>query len=378
MKIAFYAPMNAPEGGEASGDRSLARLFLRALRELGHEIDIAARSTTYAATPEDQRPMLNHAREEAADLVRRYNEPAAKLPDLWFTYHVYYRAPDLIGPLVSHGFQIPYMIAEASDAPKQFYGRWSQGYKDAHKAIAQASRVFALSAHDRTCLAKFVRPERLADLPPFIDAEPYRRWRTDKRTARKALAERGIDISAPVLLTVGMMRHRKKLASYQMLADALLPLAERPWTLLVAGDGPARPDVEAAFAKFPPGRVHFLGSVAPQDLPAIYAASDLYLWPGVDEAFGLAFLEAQAAGVPAVAQSTRGIPSVVEDGVGGVLTPVGDTAAYAIAIADLLDDPGQRAKLSRSAAERIEARHTLEHAKAILADHLAQVVRPRA
>jgi glycosyltransferase involved in cell wall biosynthesis len=311
----------------------------------------------------------------AGDGLSKRPNKAGVTPDLWFTYHVYYRAPDVIGPRVSRAFDIPYFVAEASDAPKHTKSEWAAAYHLAHDAIAQADRVFSLTAHDRACLAKFVDPARLVDMPPFIEVDRFRAWRGRQAAARARLRTLGIAIEGPVLITVGIMRHRKKLASYEMLADALSMLPDRPWTLLIVGDGPARANVETAFARFTSGRVCFAGLRAPDEMPVLFAASDLYVWPGVEEAFGLAFLEAQATGLPAIAQHTRGIPSVVEDSVAGVLTPVGDTGAYARAVESLLLDADRRSRMAAAAMARIDSSHTIENAKAMLAAHLDAVTR---
>ena len=90
-------------------------------------------------------------------------------------------------------------------------------------------------------------------------------------------------------------------------------------------------------------RVRFAGAVPHAELPAIYASADLYLWPAINEAYGMAFLEAQAAGLPVVAGRTGGVPAVVADGVTGVLTPIGDAAAFAAA-------DGATARRSRASA----------------------------
>ncbi|OFX00963.1 MAG: hypothetical protein A3D94_11990 [Alphaproteobacteria bacterium RIFCSPHIGHO2_12_FULL_66_14] len=92
-------------------------------------------------------------------------------------------------------------------------------------------------------------------------------------------------------------------------------------------------------------------------LAALYAAADLYLWPAINEAYGMAFLEAQAAGLPVVAGRTGGVPAVVADGVTGLLTPVGDAAAFAAAVARLLDSPADRARLGAAAKTRVTAHH---------------------
>jgi glycosyltransferase involved in cell wall biosynthesis len=170
-----------------------------------------------------------------------------------------------------------------------------------------------------------------------------------------------------------MMRQRKKLDSYRMLARALAELLDRPWSLVIVGDGPARGEVEAAFAPLGRGRVHFLGARPAPDMPRLYGACDLYVWPGVEEAFGLAFLEAQATARPALAQRTRGIPSVVEDGGGGLLTPPGDLAAFVAALRTLLADGVLRESLGARGAAIVDSRHTIERAGAILARELGEV-----
>ena len=160
------------------------------------------------------------------------------------------------------------------------------------------------------------------------------------------------------------MRTRDKLESYRVLAAALTLLRDRPWRALLVGDGPARPEIEALMAPLNAGggiageaRVRFAGAVPHAGLPALYASADLYLWPAINEAYGMAFLEAQAAGLPVVAGRTGGVPAVVADGVTGLLVPIGDAAAFAQAVARLLDDPAERARFAAVAARRVVARH---------------------
>jgi glycosyltransferase involved in cell wall biosynthesis len=190
-------------------------------------------------------------------------------------------------------------------------------------------------------------------LPPFIDTRPFDR-------ALRAAND------LPLLLSVGMMRTRDKLESYRVLAEALGRLKEKAWRALLVGDGPARGEVEAMMAPFGE-RVRFAGAVPHAELPKIYASADLYLWPAINEAYGMAFLEAQAAGLPVVAGRTGGVPAVVADGVTGVLTPIGDAAAFAAATARLLDDAKTRAQLGKAARARVNARHDERSAARALA-----------
>ena len=122
-------------------------------------------------------------------------------------------------------------------------------------------------------------------LPAFIEATPFVASRPRAGT------------EVPVLLAVGMMRTRDKLDSYRVLARALDHLKDRPWQAVLVGDGPARGEIETLMKPFGT-KVRFVGAVERSALPALYAAADLYVWPAINEAFGIAFLEAQASGLP--------------------------------------------------------------------------------
>src|SRR3954466_5497373 len=104
----------------------------------------------------------------------------------------------------------------------------------------------------------------------------------------------------------------------------------------------------AAPRRSPAGR---RGAGAPGAFPRRLARGAVYLWPGFGEAYGLAYLEAQAAGLPVVAQAVAGVPAVVEADVTGLLTPDGDMKAYAQAFAGLLEAGGGRDAIA-SAARR--------------------------
>ena len=66
------------------------------------------------------------------------------------------------------------------------------------------------------------------------------------------------------------------------------------------------------------------------------------VWPAINESYGMAMLEAQAAGLPVVAGRTGGVPDVVRDGETGDLCAIGDARAFADAVALLLTDPARR------------------------------------
>ena len=296
--------------------------------------------------------------------------PAALRPDLWFTYHVYYKAPDWLGPAVSAALGIPYVIAEASHAQKRAGGPWAIGHEAAAQAIRSARLVIAPSRHDLAGLEALTGKERVVHLPPFLDAEPYRAAARERQKHRERLArERGLDPAVPWIAVAAMMRAGDKFASYRVLASTLRHLTDLPWRLVVAGDGSARPDVEAALEAAAPGRACFLGTLAARELAEVYAACDLYAWPAVNEAYGMALLEAQAAGLPVVSWATRGVPDVVVDGRTGIL--VKSENLLADALRELLLDPRRRAELGKNAAAFIASERSLEAASGRLKSLLA-------
>jgi glycosyltransferase involved in cell wall biosynthesis len=116
------------------------------------------------------------------------------------------------------------------------------------------------------------------------------------------------------------------------------------------------------------------GEKTHQDVAAIYASGAIYVWPGCGEAYGLAYLEAQSAGLPVVAFDTAGVPEVVDNGFSGILTEQGDDNAYAEAIRRLLINPEQRRLMSKNARQHIFDKHTFEQASDSLGKIIQQVI----
>ncbi|MFC7399643.1 glycosyltransferase family 4 protein [Chelatococcus sp. GCM10030263] len=369
IPVAFYAPLKPPDHPVPSGDRRMAQLLMRALAEAGFAPELASRLTSYdgAGNLERQRALQAAAEAEAERLIVRWRAaPAQARPRLFFTYHVYYKAPDWIGPRVAAALGIPYVVAEGTRAPKRAGGPWAVGHRGTEAALDAAEIVFVMAAVDRPAL-EVARPsgQSLANLPPFIE------------TGDCAARDPRRDNDEPQLLTVAMMRAGDKLASYRLLAAALERIAPLPWRLTIVGDGPARIEVERLFAPFGE-RVMMTSAVDdPAVLARIYAKADLFVWPAVNEAYGMVFLEAEATGCPVIAGAFGGVPGVVKDGETGILTPPGDVDAFAAAVAALLGAPERRSVMGRTAAAFVRQERSLEGAAAILRETLSPLVAAR-
>lgn len=358
MRVAFYAPMKSPNHPVPSGDRLMARLLIRALELGGHHVDVVSEFRTFASTSEAAVELEPAIRAELERLRLKWKD--APRPELWFCYHPYYKSPDPFGPVISAELAIPYVTAEASYAAKRDKTGWAAIQKPVGEAIMRAAVNISFTDRDQAGLSAAFPQARLAGLKPFIDTalfEPVSPTPDPRR-----------------LMAVAMMRTGDKMDSYAMLARALRLIEDRPWTLAVVGDGPMREEVQALFAGLAPGRIEWLGERNAAEIAALLGRGGIYVWPGCGEAYGLAYLEAQAAGLPVVAQETAGVPDVVEAGVTGLLTKDGDVATYAEAVAALLDNRERRDTVGQAARRFVLGERSL----AVAAQALDRILRDNA
>ena len=383
MRIAFYAPLKAPTHPAPSGDRRMARQLVSALRFAGHTVDVASTFRSFDGNPARQDAVRGTAEAEADRIVRDYRaRSGSRRPEVWFTYHLYYKAPDWIGPRVSRALGLGYVVAEASHAPKRANGPWASGHEAVANALGTADSVLALVERDIPCVLPLLRAEaELFRLPPFLDPVADI-GDADRSSRRAALVERhALDGAKNWLLAVAMMRRGDKLRSYRLLSRALATLPGDDWQLVIVGDGAARADVRAEFSRLGSagrgGCVAWLGQLAAPELRHVYAACDVLVWPGVNEAYGMTFLEAQAAGLPTVAGDAGGVREVIRDGETGILVDAGDHEAFSRAVRGLLDDPVRRREMGRRGREFIRDERSLIGASGIIDRAVAHAAKAR-
>jgi glycosyltransferase involved in cell wall biosynthesis len=128
--------------------------------------------------------------------------------------------------------------------------------------------------------------------------------------------------------------------------------------LLVVGDGPLRPGLEALAATELGDAARFTGQRA--DVARLLGAMDIFVLPSLKVALPIAVLEAMAMRLPAVATRVGGVPEVVDDGVTGFVVPPGDSAALRAALARLVADPALRERLGAAGQAHVRAHFTLE------------------
>jgi rhamnosyl/mannosyltransferase len=161
-----------------------------------------------------------------------------------------------------------------------------------------------------------------------------------------------------VVLAVGRLIYYK---GFEVLVEAMSGV---DGVLVLVGGGPLRPRIarrvrELGLSK----RVFLVGEIHNDELARYYAAADVFAFPSIarSEAFGIAQLEAMAAGLPVVNTALEsGVPSVSRHGLTGLTVPPGDARRLAAAINQLLNDPEERSRLGREARRRVEVEFASE------------------
>jgi phosphatidylinositol alpha-1,6-mannosyltransferase len=213
-------------------------------------------------------------------------------------------------------------------------------------------------------------------VPPGVDVTRFAPL--DERARRHARAQFDLDPDAPVVLGVSRLVPRK---GFDVLVEAGAVLAARhpDLQIVIAGTGrEERALRRVADAHHSPARI--LGRVPVEDLPALYGCADVFAmlchdrWRGLEqEGFGIVFLEAAAAGLPAVAGDSGGAREAVADGVTGlVVDHPRDVASVAVALDQLLLDDDLRASMGAAGRARAVEGFTYDHLAGQLAAALAR------
>ena len=183
-------------------------------------------------------------------------------------------------------------------------------------------------------------PETTVAIPNAFDTAPYAGL---ARPPRQGPSFR--------LLSLGRVEDIAK--GVLWLPEIMRRLAPLDVTLTVAGDGPDLAELRRRCAG--PGlaeRVTFLGPVPGSDVPALCARHDVLVMPSRFEGFGYTLIEAMGGGCVPVASKIRGVTDyIVEDGLTGLLFPVGDLAAAAGRIGELARDPARFEAVSAAARQ---------------------------
>jgi teichuronic acid biosynthesis glycosyltransferase TuaC len=210
------------------------------------------------------------------------------------------------------------------------------GGANARRALAHARLALANSSGTaRRCIDAGARHTRVvhlgSDVPPSPVAPP----------------------AAPTLVTVAHLFARKRHADV-LAAMALLRARQPALRYVIVGDGPERPRLEGLASSLGV-EVEFRGRLAPEEAVGAARGATIFVLPSVDEALGVAYLEAMGGGVPAIGcQGEAGPEEISAAGGGIVLIPPRSPAALAETVDSLLRDPARLGTLGREARTTVE------------------------
>jgi phosphatidylinositol alpha-1,6-mannosyltransferase len=228
--------------------------------------------------------------------------------------------------------------------------------KKSRRALLEADRVLAVSRFTADLVEKIgVPPSRIEIVHPGCDSEHFRPLPSRLDLRQKLLGERYKD---KIILTVGGLVARK---GHDMVIRALPHLLRTvpDASYLIVGRGRCRAELEQlATALGVRDRVIFAGGVSNDDLPHVFALSDVFVMPSRQElkaveGFGLVFLEAAACGKPVVGGRSGGIPDAIVDGVTGFLVHPTDHEDIARGLARLLTDEELATRLGQQGRRRV-------------------------
>ena len=243
--------------------------------------------------------------------------------------------------ITAHGTYIPQTIARPATG-------------SLYRRVYRRATIICVSSYTAKQVKAALSGAPIVVIPNGVNAARF-------REPPAALSER----KGPIILAVGQVKPRK---GYHLLVAAMpairaaLPEAQA----VIIGDTSADPVYAdsiraAAWAAGMPEAVRLLGRVPEDELRGWYHAADVFALPALNlggrfEGFGLAYLEASAAGLPVIGTRDCGAEDAIREGETGVLIAQNDPEALSAAIIALLRDPARRARMGAAGAA-----HAAEH-----------------
>ena len=230
--------------------------------------------------------------------------------------------------------------------------RW--GYRTLYTLGARVvSRLVAVSDEVKASMLRTfpgIQPEKIISISNSVDLNRY-----GERSGRPVLRrELGINEQNKMALVVASLKEQK---GHRFLLEALPDvIREFPGLMVfIVGDGHLRAALEAqTWSLHLENNVRFLGNR--HDIPALLAASDLFILPSLWEGLPMALIEAMASGLPVIASCVSGTSEVMRDRETGLLVEPGQSAELKSAILNMLSNPVAALEMGKAARRRVEQR----------------------
>jgi glycosyltransferase involved in cell wall biosynthesis len=353
LRICFYAPFKPLGHAHPSGDLITATSIFDYLTHQGHQVMTASslRCRWIYWKPWLWLKLIWERRQ----VVQKFSGISA---DLWFTYHSYYKAPDLLGPAVSRKLNIPYVIFQGIYSTKR-RRQWKTkaGFYLNKSALCAASHVLVNKKVDLLNLKRLLPEDHVSYVAPGISPPDF----TFDAAARNTLRNKWNVGDTPVIFSAAMFRPDVKTEGLIWVIRSCGELYRQGqnFQLIIAGDGKERDKLQQLAHEHLPDRVLFLGTIPRGDMYRYYSAADVFVFPGIGESLGMVFLEAQSCGLPVVAFNNAGVPEAVQDGKTGLLVPMYALEPFVDAVKRLMVDKSLRRQMGFAAQSYVREFHDL-------------------
>lgn len=368
MNIAYYMPFKPLGHPNPSGDLVAGTELFDFLNKAGHTCHLASRLRCrwLYLHPLGLLKLLQ-------ERMRLSKALAGGVVELWFSYHSYYKAPDLLGPYCARRLNIPYVLFQGIYSTKRRRSlKTMPGFYLNRQTLVAADLIFTNKKRDQRNLLRLLPPARVCYIAPGLHTSDF----TFSRQARTRLrSEHGSD-EKTVIMSAAMFRPGVKTEGLKTVIHACAQLMQegKQIQLLIAGDGACRDQLHSLGRQLLGGHIIFLGKIPRHQLHNYYSAADIFAFPGVEESLGMVYLEAQSCGLPVIAYSDWGGGEAVRDGETGLLSTMAEPHLFAENLGKLVDNPDLRARLARNAASHVRTHHELNRNYHFLCDRLEQVV----
>lgn len=266
-------------------------------------------------------------------------------PDVVYCHH---SLPNgYLAARLQEGLGLPFVVTDHDFDELEDCARFPERRAAMDVVVARAATLVAVSGRMTAATRRLFPAARTTTIPNGVNLPPPAPPRPERLAGRK------------VVFSCGMFYERK---GFEVLIEAFCRvLASFPDAeLRIAGDGPRRPQLEAALARLERGRdrITLLGARPHDEVLREMAWCDVFALVGWDEPFATVYLEAMAAGRPVVCADDGGITDVLEHEVHGLTVPPRDVEAAARALGRLLADDALRARLGGAGRTLIEEQLT--------------------
>ncbi|MCG6154303.1 glycosyltransferase [Rubinisphaera margarita] len=216
--------------------------------------------------------------------------------------------------------------------------RWTDRWVTRHVCVSEAVRRFTVEQGG-------LPAEKLLVIPNGVDLD---RFRTAEPVLRTELHCSDSDF---LILFAGRLDPQKGVLSLPDLAERLKPkYPQLRW--LIAGEGPLRGELKQQIqSRGLTETVQLLGSR--DDIPELMKTADLFVFPSRWEGMPNVILEAMAAGLPIVSTAVEGIEDLLKDDMSGAIVPIGENAALAVRIEQLIEQPETRERYASQASRAV-------------------------